>query len=200
MKNIYIGIDPDLRTLNCALLLDDPPVRTLLAVFIRRNKTKLTKDDAVACAVRVAQALVEDVLQYFIKHPQYQQHTITMIAESQSMQHTKVMQDKYHKKIDPDDTLHTGQIIGILMGVFSNIVDVIHLVQPSRWKKQVKKPIHHPRILNHLKIPYKKLTSTHYPEDFRSLSQYSGDKVNPGDFEDINDSIGLALYGAENNL
>jgi len=32
------------------------------------------------------------------------------------------------------------------------------------------------------------------------LSQYSGDKVNPGDFEDVNDSIGLALYGANNKL
>ena len=27
-----------------------------------------------------------------------------------------------------------------------------------------------------------------------------GGKINPGDFEDINDSIGLALYGADNKL
>jgi len=196
MKTIYIGIDPDLRTLNCALLLDDFPTRTLLAVFVRRNKTKLTGDGAVVNAVDAAELLVDDVLEYFIKNPQYQMETITMIAESQSMQH----QRHTKKRVDPDDILRVGQIIGVLMGSFKKIVENIRLVQPTKWKGQVPKKIHHPRILNHLKIPYKKLTTTIYPEDFRSLSQYSGDKVNPGDFEDVNDSIGLALYGANNKL
>ena len=196
MKTIYIGVDPDLRTLNCALLLDDFPARTLLAVFVRRNKTKLTGDGAVVNAVDAAELLVDDVLNFFIDNPQYQNLTITMIAESQSMQHQR------HSKcrIDPDKILQVGQVVGVLMGSFKEIVENIRLVQPTKWKGQIPKKIHHPRILNHLKLPYKKLTSTIYPEDFKSLSQYSGDKVNPGDFEDINDSIGLALYGANNKL
>jgi hypothetical protein len=196
MKTIYIGIDPDLRRLNCALLLDDPPVRTVLAVFLRRNKTKQVGDGAVSAAVKIAELLVDDVLGYFIKNPQHQMDTITLIAESQSMQHQRFSKHK----IDPDDILHLGQVIGVLMGSFSSVVENLHLVQPVKWKKQMTKEIHHPRILGHLKMPYKKLTSTHYPEHHSELSQYSGDKVNPGDFSDINDSIGLALYGAENKL
>jgi len=196
MKNIYIGVDPDLRTLNCALLLDYPPIRTLQAVFLRRNRAKEVGDKVVSNAVDAAALLVDDVLNYFIANPQYQMETVTLIAESQSMQH----QRHSNRKIDPDDILRVGQIIGILMGSFKEIVENIHLVQPSKWKKQIPKKIHHPRILNHLNLPYKKLTTTIYPENFKELSKYSGDKVNPGDFEDINDSIGLALYGAINEL
>ena len=196
MKTIYIGIDPDLRTLNCALLLDDYPARTLLAVFLRRNKTKLTKDGAVTNTVKLAALLVDDVLNFFIDNPQYQDHEVKLIAESQSMQH----QRHSKRKIDPDDILHLGQVVGVLMGSFCGIIDGITLVQPSKWKGQTPKKIHHPRILNNLKVSYKKLTSTIYPESHKELSTYSGDKVNPGDFEDVNDSIGLALYGANNKL
>ena len=196
MKTIYIGIDPDLRTLNCALLLDDYPARTLLAVFLRRNKTKQTGDGAVSNAVKLAALLMNDVLNFFIANPQYQKYTIKMIAESQSMQH----QRHSKRKIDPDDILHLGQIVGVLMGSFCSIVNSFILVQPAKWKGQIPKKIHHPRILNHLNLSYKKLTSTIYPECYKELSTYSGDKVNPGDFEDINDSIGLALYGAYNKL
>jgi len=196
MKTIYIGIDPDLRTLNCALLLDDYPTRTLLAVFLRRNKTKQIGDGAVSNAVKLAALLVDDVIEYLIGHPEYQNCDIKLIAESQSMQH----QRHSKRRIDPDDILHLGQVVGILMGSFCGIVDGITLIQPSKWKKQMTKKIHHPRILNHLKIPYKKLTTTIYPECYKAISMYSDDKVNPGDFEDINDSIGLALYGANNKL
>ncbi len=200
MKTIYIGIDPDLRTLNCAILLDDYPVRKLLAVFIRRNKTKLTGDGAVSNTVKLAALLVDDVLDFFIGHPEYQNYDVKLIAESQSMQHTKTMREKYNKKIDPNKVLQVGQVVGVLMGSFCGIVDGITLVQPTKWKGQTPKKIHHPRILNHLKLPYKKLTTTIYPDCYKAISMYSGDKVNPGDFEDVNDSIGLALYGANNNL
>ena len=194
---LYLGCDPDLRTLNCALLTCD---KIPLAIFLRRNKSKRTGDGAVADAVKVAGLLADDVLAFLVKNEQYQNRPIVLIAESQSMERARREREENHRKVSPQDILHTGQITGVLMGVFGCMAERIYLLQPMTWKKGVKKPVHHHRILTHLNLPYKKLTSTKYPECYEVLSQYSGNRINPGDFEDINDSLGLALYGAENNL
>lgn len=203
---LYIGIDPDTRVLNCALLLSEPPAsiaglpvplsaprkNTPLAVFLRRNKSPYTGDRAVAAAVKVASDLVTDVVMFLKDRPELQQYPIALVVEGQSIQHALHARRNSGgtKKIDPDDILHLGQIAGILMGAFGEMAGGITLVTAIRWKGGVSKEIHHGRI-------YKRLGWEKPPE---TLTAYSGEKINAGDWMDLNDSMGLALYGAEEGL
>lgn len=197
---LYIGLDPDLRVLNCALVLSEPPAsiaglpvplsaprkNTPLAVFLRRNKSPYTGDRAVAAAVKVASDLVTDVVMFLKDRPELQQYPIALVVEGQSIQHAL----HARKRVDPDDILHLGQIAGILMGAFGEMAGGITLVTAIRWKGGVSKEIHHARI-------YKRLGWEKPPED---IGQYSDEKINAGDWMDLNDSTGLALYGAEEGL
>jgi hypothetical protein len=197
---LYIGSDPDIRVLNCALLLSEPPAPgsplsaprklTPLAVFLRRNKSPYTGDRAVAAAVKPASDLVTDVVKFFITNPPLQQYPITLIVEGQSIQHALQANRQAHRRIDPDDILHLGQVAGILMGAFGEMAGGIHLVTAMKWKGGVPKEIHHGRL-------YQKLGWDKPPE---TLTQYSGESINKGDWLDLNDSLGLAAYGAEEGL
>lgn len=194
-EKIYIGIDPDLRKLNAAIVSDE---KELLAVFLRRNKEG-TDDEAVVNAARASCRLVEDVIAYLVDIGGVKE--ITTIVESQSMQHA-IEQRKRGKKIDLDDIRRTGQVAGCLLGAFSNMSNNLILVQPSLWKGQVPKNIHHARIYGKLGIKpeddkkMKNIYPCACPNNFQFM-YWSKDKTNPGDFADINDSIGLALWGLE---
>lgn len=194
-EKIYIGIDPDLRKLNAAIVSDE---KELLAVFLRRNKEG-TDEMAVANAARASCRLIEDVIAFMVTLEGLKE--ITTIVESQSMQHA-IEQRKRGKKIDLDDIRRTGQVAGCLLGAFSNMSNNLILVQPSLWKGQVPKNIHHARIYSKLGIKpeedkkIKNLYPYACPDTFKSI-YWSKDKINPGDFADINDSIGLALWGLE---
>lgn len=201
--HLYIGCDPDLRTLNAAIITAD---KVPLAVFLRRNKSHLTGDKAVAAAMPVVSKLADDIVAFFVANEVYQMCPMTLIVESQSIQHALKERKSGKHKVDPDDILHTGQIAGILMGVLGELVGGnVVLVAPATWKKGQPKQIHHPRIYQRLLWPQsfcKKDNGAIFPAEmeYAKLTKYSGEKVNPGDFADINDSLGLALYGAENNL
>ena len=187
----YIGIDPDLRKLNCALLNSDKKV---LSVFLRRNKAE-KGDIAVANAARLACRLIEDVIAYFTAEVQIKAtDEIITVIESQNIQYTGKTNTARKQNV-----LQLAQVAGCLMGAFSNMSDRIYLVQPNTWKGQIPKPIHHKRIYTSLGL-IKYDSSAKIPSLGKFYSSWSPDKINPGDFEDINDSIGLALYGLERKL
>jgi hypothetical protein len=185
-KTLYLGIDPDLRCLNMAVLDGTTP----LAIFLRRNKEG-KGDTAVASAVKGIAGILDDFVKFMASNETLQTREIVMIVESQNMMQAAAYRGK-GKKIDYQDILHTGQLSGIWMGVFADVATRVHLVQPSAWKGQIPKSIHHPRIYAKLGWP------VNTPPD--SLGAYSSVKPNPGDFLDINDSLGLALWGAERGL
>ena len=193
MKKYYIGIDPDLRVLNAAVVSED---MKSIAVFVRRNRLSPTnKDDvAVANAFRMACRLVDDVIAYVVAECPDSQ--FTTIVESQSMMHTKRMRES-GRKINYQSILQTGQVAGALGGAFSNLSTEMFFVPPMEWKKGVPKKIHHKRIYTTLRInpPAVAMVANMYPSALASYTQWSEDKINPGDFNDINDSLGLALYG-----
>jgi hypothetical protein len=209
MRKIYIGIDPDLRLLNAAIVADD---MKLLGVFVRRNKEG--KDDvAVENSVKLSSELCRDVVKYLYEDGLVGNYydtplnglEIILCIESQNMVHTQ-MNHRRGKKINYENIRRLAQVTGCLMGAFSNLVSVVHLLQPAVWKGQVPKGIHHGRIYKQLGIEYGLHggTGNHYGvptllngRDFRYTS---AERVNPGDFRDISDSIGLAVYGAKNNL
>lgn len=202
-NNIYIGIDPDLRLLNAAILTTDPQP-TLRATLLRRNPIKDGKDDiGVVNAVRAANELVLDVIALLTVDESYDNYSkIILVIESQSMMHTKTARDR-GQNIDYEKIKQLAQVTGSLMGVFSKMSHNIHLVQPTLWKGQVPKGIHHERIYGKLGIGHIMAGGKEpygVPHLYAALSSFSKDKVNPGDFKDISDSVGLALYGAMEGL
>lgn len=215
---LYIGADPDIRVLNCALILSEPPAsiaglpvplsaprkNTPLAVFLRRNKSPYTGDRAVAAAVPIINELVNDVISYLQKNDHLTTIPSILIAEGQNIHHALAMNKKGYRN-DPQDIVHLAQIAGLLMGAF--MAEKTFLKPPMQWKKGVQKDIHHNRI-------YKKLgwqaggylgegKKRHpYPMApiIACMTTHSGEKINAGDWMDLNDSLGIALYGAEEGL
>ena len=201
VNKLYIGIDPDLRTMNVAIVTEN---KVPVAVFVRRNKTPQVGHGAVAASVKTAFSLMQDVVTWMDK--EYSGFERVLVTESQNMQQA-IQYRRVNRKIDLEDILHLGQVAGIMMGVFGEWVSTVHLIPASVWKGQVPKQIHQGRIYNRLDwltadaIKVFTPKGTIYPENISNgIGQYSFDKINPGDFEDINDSLGLALFGAENRL
>ena len=214
-SKIYIGIDPDLRLLNAAVVTDD---MKLLGVFLRRNKEG--KDDvAVENSVKIARELCLDVMSG-ITSSEFFPHSfskdgkiiecskeleIILCIESQNADRTRAERARGNN-VRPGDILNLAQVTGCLMGAFSNLVSVVHLLQPMTWKKTMTDKIVQSRAYKSLDIQYK-LMGGKKPycvpvevKEGRDILAYSHDKINPGDFSDICDSIALAVYGAKNNL
>lgn len=198
-KKLYIGIDPDLRKLSAAIVSED---KKPLAVFLRRNKEG-RDDQAVVNAAYLSCRLVEDVLAYILSEAELFDPfcKLITIVESQSMVHTKQMRDK-GKKINYERIRQLSQVAGCLMGAFSNCSQSMYLVQPIVWKGTIPKDIAHARYYKALDIKpdANQTVQNLYPRNMRYLCEYSEDHINPGDFVDINDSLGLALYGAKKEL
>jgi hypothetical protein len=204
IKKLYLGIDPDLRLINAAVVSDQKQV---LALFKRKNTGKKA-DAAVANAALVAESLVKDVLKY-INHiyttspagtfdPSCYIHTI---VESQSMMHAKRMRED-GKNINYESIKQVAQMAGIMLGAFSSISTKLTLVQPSEWKGNLDKRTAHNRYYGHLNLtpdPARRVACI-YPTNMAELILHSEDRINMGDFLDINDSIGLALHGIKKKL
>ncbi len=132
---------------------------------------------------------------------------VVTVVESQSMMHTKKMREKGHN-VNYDDILTTGQVAGCLMGAFSNLSQPMYFVQPITWKGTLPKDkahnfVAHRRYYHHLGLTaMDDLVTCIHPDPAQTmgLCAFSEDKINPGDFADINDSLGLALYGVKKYL
>jgi len=199
IKKLYIGIDPDLRLLNAAIVSDQMQA---LAVFKRSNKG-LSGDKAVAQAANKVQEMVSDIqacISFSISGHLHPDCEVVLIVESQNMEHARTSRKK-GIPIPYQKILQLGQIAGIMMGAFVGAHKAL-LVQAQEWKGTVPKRINQARTyaaLNLTPDPAKKVKNI-YPANMGSLCYYSHDKINPGDFMDINDSLGLALYGAKKGL
>ncbi len=196
-KKIYIGVDPDVRLINMAIITDQ---KELLAVMLRRN-TAPPGIQATVNAARMVKLLCQDMLAYAVAHEGLDGYQTVMVVEGQSMQHA-VQARRTNKNINLDDILQVGQVAGMVMGAFNNVTEQQHLVLPVVWKKTMPKGIHHPRIYKALGIECKKMghktnLKEQYaaPVDHERYCSFSHDKINAGDFKDISDSIGLALFG-----
>lgn len=186
----YIGIDPDLRKLNAAIITEE---KKPLAVLLRRNNDD---DIAVVGAARMACRLVEDVIAFLTAEISVtDKDSIITVIEDQNVQYTG-----HTNTARKQDVLHVAQTAGCLLGAFSNMSDRMYIVQPSTWKGQVPKEVHHKRIYAQLNLLISSGTFKNIVPENKNLCSWSHDKINPGDFFDINDSLGLALYGAVKGL
>lgn len=200
IKKLFIGLDPDLTNLTAAIITAD---KIPLAVFMRRNKSTATDDIKIADAARCAYNLMEDVKTFIaiIVKDLDQDCTLTTVVESQNIMQAIKMREQ-HKHIRLEDIRKLAQVAGQLMGAFSYLSDKMILVQPIHWKGTKGKPICHSRTYTALNLtpdPEKRVLPI-YPLNKDELCQHSAEKINLGDFMDINDSLGLAVYGAKKNL
>lgn len=190
--NIYIGIDPDIRILNASVFTESGGVK----IFARKN-LKPKGDEAVISAARSINKLVYDVINYVVSISDVPGRKVITTIENQSMMHTKRMRDKGFK-ISYDSIRKLAQVTGCFMGVFSNMTDTMFLPIALEWKGTIPKDVSHYRIYQKLNIEEdteSKIANIHPNlEDIKKMSDWSEDKINPGDFKDINDSLGLALY------
>lgn len=198
---LYIGADPDLRLLNIAVLRD----KTVEAIFLRRNKVG-TGDTAVAAAAVGVAGVFDDFITWITVREDLQSLPVVLIVESQNMEHARHAREKEGRRVNYQDILTTGQMAGLWLGRFADIADTVVLVQPMTWKQQVPKNIHHQRIYRKVQWNTPDIMEVQYdttplcPNPYTWLVKHSSVQPNPGDFLDINDSIGLALYGAESGL
>jgi len=200
IKKLYIGLDPDIKNLTAAIITDE---KVPLAVFMRRNKSKATDDMQIADTARCAYKLVEDVKLYIstILVSLDPECTVVTVVESQNIMQAIKMREN-GKNVRPEDIRRLAQVAGQLMGTFSYLSDKLILVQAIHWKGTKPKHVCHKRTytaLNLVPDPEKRVLPI-YPLNKDELCQYSAEKINMGDFMDINDSLGLALYGANKNL
>lgn len=200
IKKLIIGIDPSLTKLNAAIITGDKQV---LAVFMRRNKSQMTNDQKVVAAARCAFNLGHDLINFITGFARGlgEGCTLSIVVESQSMEDARKRREK-GQKVRYEDIRKLSQATGAILGCLSGLTDKITLVQPSIWKGTLDKTIAHPRYYGHLGLvpDIERRVACIYPTNMAELIKYSQEKINMGDFWDINDSLGLALYGVTKKL
>ena len=198
--NLFIGIDPDIRTITAAILCIDRlgEVRDI-QVFKRKNEHRhINKDAMLSDVYREAVGLALELKKYK-EAATYKDTCVWLGVESQSMAMATQNRNK-GRHIRYDDIRRLSQAAGIIAGVVAAYCDVPPIfVQPHIWKGTQPKNVNQARTYKSLGITpesKKKQLSNIYPceEQFNSMTMFTDTKINPGDFKDINDSLGIAYY------
>jgi len=195
MKSLIVGIDPDLSNMSAAIM---DPTGAVYVIFDRVEDPKGCKGTTalkLARATETIRKIVNVVVEWTVRP-----EAIVLYLEDQSTAHAKREQ-----KINIQDLVTLSHISGIWSGMFSALLWLphsnIHLITASIWKQQQTKWINQRRTLDSLKISYVKMGGKKpYPapvsiDDLKGMLNYSLTTPNPGDFLDINDSLGIMLYG-----
>ena len=92
-----------------------------------------------------------------------------------------------------------GAILAVL-SAFNPAADT-YLPAPSEWKGTIPKSVHQCRMISNVGMKYEKKGGQNtYPVPWRDqwIGKVMGpDKINDGDWQDIADSVGLALYARD---
>lgn len=190
-----IGIDPDVTKQSLAMLVPNSPP---LVIYKKVPKAEGCREAEVLQLARATE-VIRKILN-IVEGWQLKPETFEVYIEHQNME-----QQKKEKKVNAQDLTNLAHISGIWSGMVSALLWVphkqIHIVTASTWKNSQPKRINQPRTLKALGYEYKMMggkrpyaTPT---SDMSTVLRYTMDQPNPGDWEDINDSLGLAVYGAK---
>ena len=175
----FVGVDPDLHNLSFAVLDGDE----LKVYVVKHSGSK-------------GLPAVVDILRE-LRKCRYLYASLTdkpyvLAVESQDSSYTGRT-----NAARVQDLVTLGHISG---GVVAHLSEAqrTYLIKPQAWKGSVPKGIHQKRILRRLGIEFVMRGGKYpYPAP-RQFRQYAGyGKVNAGDWKDINDSVGLALYARD---
>lgn len=192
-----VGIDPDLKnTAICHWSLIEDCIEDL-AVTHRKSPSK-----GQQAAADMAK-LVRDAVCRF---PHYdKQYSPLLVIEGQRVR-------KYgNKTVNPQSLVDLACCTGVVIGVFTQLFRrpfPVVVVEPAMWKGNVPKEIQHSRTLRALGLEPQKKTGYAVPKGIGKMVEGQGvriggspvtarTKINPGDWKDLMDAIGIAKWGAE---
>jgi hypothetical protein len=179
----FLGCDPDLHTLSVAVLKDAAGLPVLDRILLVKQKG--SKGDAAVLDMIAAMKGL-----YFLPSSLCGGDFV-MAVESQDFSYTGRKNCAL-----PSDLGNLAQVAGAVCMRFQVLAPrAMLLPKPHAWKKDVPKGIHQGRVLKRLGIAFHMMGGQEpYPVPVDLRSVVMGDKLNDGDWKDINDSIGLALY------
>ena len=189
---IIIGIDPDINVLSLAIVWP----RKENHIFFCRNK--YSDSSSAVDKLATASHYISDVCQYLCRF-RFDPNAVELFVEHQNMQHAA--KAKTGRTQDMITQAHlSGLWIGTLVRLFCFKPIQIHNVMAITWKGNQPKRINQARTLDYLEILYEMSQGKDpYPKpsspDIQRMCLYSPEQPNPGDFKDINDSLGLAVHG-----
>ena len=174
-----VGVDPDLHTLSVAELNEDGSLKGVHVV-------KATGLKGLPAAVAIIRELQKKA--FMLKTTGTTAGDFVLAVEGQDVGYTGRT-----NMANPQDLIPLAAVAG---GVVATLrAHRTYLIKPSQWKGSVPKKIHQRRILSKLGIEYRMMGGNSpypVPVDFERFV-LSG-KANAGDWKDINDSVGLAVY------
>jgi hypothetical protein len=178
----FLGSDPDLRTLSVAVLKNVAGLPVLDRILLVKQKGS-KGDAAVLDMINAMQRMLVNYL--------WMNGQVVMAVESQDVSYTGCT-----NAARVSDLVNLAHIAGAVCQKFSVLAPrAMLLPKPQAWKGNVPKGIHQCRVLKRLGVAFTmKGGQEPYPVPVDLRSVVSGDKLNDGDWKDINDSIGLALY------
>lgn len=192
---MILGIDPDISCHTCAVIAPDGDILCLMSKSKVKGKVRVSQEDKLALATESINHVVCAISNWGIRGD-----AIQVYVEHQNAAHCKKEQ-----KIKWQDLINAAHISGIWTGALSSKLCIspkqIHIVYARTWKQQQSKWINQRRTLDALGLEHKRMggqkpfpTPTN-DERVETMFRFSPEKPNPGDFVDITDSLGIALYG-----
>jgi len=198
MSRVILGIDPDIKTHSCALITPGGQMYCFLRkTKLPKRKNKYTQEEKLAYAAKdIARMKME--LKELTDDKEMQFHIY--------LEHQNAAHAAREKKIRWQDIINLAHIAGIWSGMIYRTFPITrtttNIIYARTWKQQKSKWIDQKGTLETLGIKYKKMGGKmpyavpSDPEVVKAMFQFSYEtQPNDGDFADINDSIGLALYG-----
>ena len=180
----FCGSDPDLHTLSVAVLKDAAGLPVLDRILLVKQKG--SKGDAAVLDMVNAMQRMNGIQLDMLNG------ATVMAVESQDVSYTGRT-----NAARVSDLVNLAHIAGAVCQKFSILAPrAMLLPKPQAWKGSVPKHIHQCRTLKRLGIEFAMAGGASpypVPRDFLRDVVW-GDKCNDGDWKDINDSIGLALY------
>lgn len=179
-----VGIDPDVHGCAFAYITEAADGSRNLKVKVIRQKEFTRRDAAIAI-------IQQDKFGMAVHCPDSEAYFPEILTvEGQDVRYTGRT-----SRANPQDVLNLALIAGAAIG--ESVADAIYCPLPGEWKGSVRKDIKQKRILQALGIKYEmKGGKEPYPVPV-NFQQYCDGKVNAGDWKDLNDAVGLALWGLE---
>ena len=179
------GMDPDVHGCAFAYLTEWDDNTLSIKVRIVRQKEFKQRDAALAL---IRQDAFVDAL-YCPADDAY--FPDVFVAEGQDVRYAG--KTSY---ANPQDVCNLSLISGA--AILAADTEYSYCPLPREWKGTVRKDIHQKRILRKLGIDFTmKGGQKPYPVPVNFKQYCSGGRVNAGDWQDLTDAVGLALWGLE---
>ncbi|RLB78176.1 MAG: hypothetical protein DRH24_14870 [Deltaproteobacteria bacterium] len=180
MKYVF-GIDPDLH--DCGFGFYNLESKNIYDYGIISVSKKYKGKDAVL-------AMADKLLWFF---DQYIWSYISLVDECELLiiEGQQIYTGKGRAR--PNDLLKLAHVTGAILGAATPALgpSLVRIPTPREWKGNVPKPIHQERTCRALGWPCKRTQGYTYPTGSR------GAHFKPGEWKQVMDGIGLALWGAK---